>query len=113
MEQLADHKRELSTIHEDLISLDLENDHELVTQHVTLDNLQFECFHKVRKSMSAHLNVTADGKGVRLDVPTFDSDVLHWSQFWEQFKISIHDWPHLSNAEKLVYLHKQLRTARL
>ena len=36
VEQLADHKRELYTIHEDLISLDLENDHELVTQHVTL-----------------------------------------------------------------------------
>ena len=67
VEQLADHKRELSTFHEDLISLDLENDHELVTQHVTLDKLQFECFHKVKKLMSAHLDATspvADSKGV-------------------------------------------------
>ena len=62
--------------------------------------------------MSAHLSATApvaDGKGVRLpklDVPTFEGDVLHWAQFWEQFKISIHDRSHLSNAEKLVYLQQ-------
>ena len=45
--------------------------------------------------MSAHLNATAsvtDGKGVRLpklDIPTFDGDVLHWAQFWEQFKMIV------------------------
>ena len=50
----------------------------------------------------------ADGKGVRLpklDVPTFDGDILHW----EQFKISIHDQSHLSNAEKLVYLQQAVK----
>ena len=117
MEQLADHKHELSTIHEDPISLDLENDHKLVTQLVILNKLQFECSHKVKKLVSAHLNATApvvDSKGVRLpklDVPTFDGDVLHWGQFCEQFKISIHDCPPLSNAEKLVSCNKQLRMA--
>ena len=35
-EQLSDHKRELSTIYEDLISLDLDNDHELVIKHMAL-----------------------------------------------------------------------------
>ena len=115
MEQLADHKRELSTIHEDLMSLELENGHELVTQHVTLEKLQFECSHKVKKLMSAHLNATAlvaDGKGARphkLDIPTFDCDVLHWAHFWKQFKISIHDCPHLSNAEKLIYLQQAVK----
>ena len=115
MEQLADHKRELSTIHEDLISLDLENDHELVTQHVALERLQFECSHKIRKLMSTISKTNApvaDGKGVRLprlDVPTFGGDVLHWSQFWEQFKISVHDRPHLSDSEKLVYLQQAVK----
>ena len=68
MEQLADHKRELSTIHKDLISLDLENDHELVTQHVALEILLFEFSHKIRKLMSAISKANApvaDGKGVR------------------------------------------------
>ena len=115
MEQLADHKGELSTIHEDLISLDLENDHELVTQHVALQRLQFECSHKIRKLMSAisKANATvADGKRIRLpklDMHTFDGDVLHWSQFWEQFKISVHDQPHLSDSEKLVYLQQAVK----
>ena len=115
MEQLADHKRELSTIHEDLISLDLENDHELVTQHVDLERLQFECSHKVKKLMSTISKTNApvaDGKGVRLpklDVPTLDGDVLHWSQFWEQFKISVHDRPHLLDSEKLVYLQQAVK----
>ena len=65
--------------------------------------------------MSVHLNVTApvaDGKGVRLPklhVPTFDGDLLHWAQFWEQLKISLHDRPHLSNAEKLVYLQQAVK----
>ena len=54
----------------------------------------------------------ADGKGVRppkLDVPTFDGDVLQWSQFWEQFKISVHDRPHLSDSENLVYLQQAVK----
>ena len=61
--------------------------------------------------MSAHLDATtpvAGGKGVRLpklDVPTFDGDVLHWAQF----KISIRDQSHLSNAEKLVYLQQAVK----
>ena len=42
VEQLADHKRELSTVHEELISLDLENDHELVLKQITLEKLQQE-----------------------------------------------------------------------
>ena len=109
-EQLADYKRELSTIHEDLISLDFENDHELVTKHVALEKLQFKCSHTVKRL--THKTTALDGKGVRLpklDVPTFDGDVLHWAQFWEQFKISIHDRLHLSDSEKLVYLQQAVK----
>ena len=67
----------------------------MVTQHVAPERLQFECSHKKRKLMSAISKTNspvADGKGVRLpklDVPTFDDDVLHWSQFW----------PHLSDSK--------------
>ena len=40
---------------------------------------------------------------------TFDGDVLHWAQFSEQFKISIHDRPQLSDSEKLVYLQQAVK----
>ena len=52
MEQFADYKHELSTIHEDLISLDLDNDHELVTKHMALEKLQFKCSYRVKKLTS-------------------------------------------------------------
>ena len=35
--------------------------------------------------------------------------VLHWVHFWEQFKISIHDRPQLSESEKLVYLQQTVK----
>ena len=25
----------------------------------------------------------------KIDVPTFDGSILHWTTFWEQFEISI------------------------
>ena len=52
------------------------------------------------------------GLGVQLPklaVPTFDGNILHWRQFWEQFCVSIHNRPNLSNAEKLVYLQHALK----
>ena len=55
---------------------------------------------------------SSDGKGVKLpklDVPTFDGNILHWRSFWEQFCVSVHDRPNLSDPEKLVYLQQSLR----
>ena len=39
----------------------------------------------------------------------FDSDILHWQTFWEQFSIAIHDRANMSDTEKLVYLHHSLK----
>ena len=40
----------------------------------------------------------------KLDVPTFDGDILNWRTFWEQFCIAVHDRSYLTDAEKLAYL---------
>ena len=45
----------------------------------------------------------------KLDVPTFDGDILKWTTFGEQFMVSVHDRPHLSKAEKLAYLRHSLK----
>ena len=53
-----------------------------------------------------------DGKGVKLpklDVPTFDGDILNWNQFWEQFCVSVDSRMNLSDAEKLVYLQQAVK----
>ena len=104
-EQLFDHKKELTAVCEDLIALDLEEKDDLIILLAKLERLQFECSHKVKKLLSTGSAV--DGKGVKLpklDVPTFDGDILNWRQFWEQFSVSVHDRRTLSDAEKLAYL---------
>ena len=53
-----------------------------------------------------------DGKGVKLpkyEVPTFDGNLLNWRSFWEQFCVSVHDCPTLSDPEKFVYLQQALK----
>ena len=45
----------------------------------------------------------------KLEVPTFDGNVLNWTTFWEQFSISGHNRPNISDPEKLVYLQQALK----
>ena len=44
----------------------------------------------------------------KIDVPTFDGNILNWQMFWEQFSISIHERSSLSDTEKLVYFRHSL-----
>ena len=82
-----------------------------------LERVHFECSHKVKKLLISSTSGTpptpaVDGKGVKLpklDVPTFDGDILSWRQFWEQFVVSVHDRNKLSDAEKLVYLQHAIK----
>ena len=56
--------------------------------------------------------LSSDEKGVKLpklDVPTFDGNILNWRSFWEQFCVSVHDRSNLSDPEKLVYLQHSLK----
>ncbi len=79
----------------------------------------FDCSHKIKRKFNAHSVDTATaapsstiGGSVRLpklDVPTFDGNILSWRQFWEQFSVSIHDRRNISVAEKLVYLQQALK----
>ena len=108
----SDCKHELFVVHEDLITLDLDDDNPLVTQHASRVRLQFNCFHNVKKLISTCNSSNEEGKGVKLpkiDVPTFNGDVLNWTRFWDQFKVSVHDRTNISNAEKLVYLQQAIK----
>ena len=53
---------------------------------------------------------TSGAKLPKLEVPTFDGDLLKWKSFWDQFLVSIHDRTDLANAEKImVYLQNALK----
>ena len=115
--QLTTYGKELVAVYETLVTLDLEEEDDLFVQHAKLEKLHFSCSHKVRKILNSHAPSpvsapAADGKGLKLpkfEVPTFDGDILHWRQFWEQFSISVHDCSHLTDVEKLVYLRQAVK----
>ena len=48
-EQLIDYKKELASIYEELVSLDLDED-DLFFLHARLEKLHFACSHKVRRN---------------------------------------------------------------
>ena len=122
--QLSDHKTELSKIHAILLSVDDESEvGDQLSLHSRLEATLFDCFHLARRLLKTYKDFEAtatstagstdgSGSGVRLPklaVPTFDGNILNWRQFWEQFCVSIHNRPNLSNAEKLVYLQHALK----
>ena len=45
----------------------------------------------------------------KIDVPTFNGNILHWNTFWEQFEVSILSKTYLTNVEKLAYLRHALK----
>ena len=116
-EQLADYKKELAHLQTQLLSLDISDKDELVVEHSVLQDVLLNCSLKIKKlllgtSTSSPSSDSSNNKGVKLpklDVPTFDGNILNWKCFWEQFCISVHDRSNLSEAEKLVYLHHALK----
>ena len=117
-EQLSDCKKELADVRNSLLSLDLEEADELSTLQSKLEGEIFDCSLHVKKLLLASARPTesssspCDGKGVKLpklDVPTFDGDILHWRTFWEQFCVSVHDRSNLADSEKLIYLQQSLK----
>ena len=52
-------------------------------------------------------SVMPKATGVKLPkiaVPTFNGNILNWTDFWVQFEVVIHCKNHMKNAEKLAYL---------
>ena len=45
----------------------------------------------------------------KINVPTFDTDVLNWNRFWQQFNVVIHSKAQFNDAEKLAYLRDLLK----
>ena len=118
LEQLGDLKRELSAVYDELISLDLPDDHPLASQHAKLEKRRFDCSHRVKKLISSHASCSSGSailesdktsKLPKLDIPTFNGDILQWQPFWEQFEVSVHSRASLTNAEKLVYLQQAIK----
>ena len=119
-ERTNDIRRDLAGTRDDLHCMELDETDKLFELQDELESQVFNCCVGIKKllssasSSSEASSASPDTQGVKLpklDVPTFDGDILHWRSFWEQFRISVHDRTHLSDAEKLVYLQQSLKGA--
>lgn len=119
-EQLTDTKGELADIRRGLLSLGIQKGDKLETTAASLDKQIFNCGLQIKRLLyppASPLSAPAESadstsKGVRLpklNVPTFDRNILTWQTFWEQFCIAVHDHTNLTDAEKLVYFQNSLK----
>jgi hypothetical protein len=84
--------------------MELDESDKLFKLQDTLEGQVFDCSVEIKKLLSPARTKSDTStpppkhKGVRLpklDVPTFDGNLLNWRSFWEQFRISVHDRAHL------------------
>lgn len=120
-EKVADLRRDLAEIRDSPLVLGLDDSDTLMGVLARLEKGIFECSLRVKQLLQTAKPtpkdptaspVTSDGSGVKLpklDVPTFSGNILEWQSFWDQFRVSVHDRPHISDAEKLVYLRQALK----
>lgn len=80
-------------------------------QEGAIEKRIFDTSLQVRKLLQPTPGATS-GKGIKLpklEVPTFDGNILNWQSFWEMFCVSIHNRPELSDSEKLIYLQTAVK----
>ena len=91
-EDLGDLKREFGDVHSSLYSLEIEGDKISILLASVQDSV-FGCSLKLKKLTEKGKKLTTESDGVKLpklEVPTFDGDILQWKSFWEQFVVSVH-----------------------
>ena len=40
----------------------------------------------------------------KINVPSFDGNILSWTSFWERFQVTVHNKDNLQDGENLAYL---------
>ena len=94
-EQAASLKRDLSNVGERIALLD-EDRPDLADIEDTLDKALFKLSLQIKRLLNntpSKAPSTSDSSGVklpRIDVPTFDDNIVNWVIFWEQFEAAIH-----------------------
>ena len=87
---MSDVKKDLGSVRDSLLPLDFDDSDELNVTLAKLEKLIFDCSLHLKKLLKNCVvePSASDSKGVKLpklDVPTFNGDILNWKSFWEQF----------------------------
>ena len=113
-ERLGVLETELQDASRGILSLE-HDDANLSEQESTISQSLFDIRLRIKRLLSHPVKTASppvEGEGgvklPKLSVPPFDGNVVNWRSFWEQFRVSVHDKPKLSNVEKLAYLKHAL-----
>ena len=112
-EQIADAKSELKDVRASTLDTELVTEDPILRTQV---EIECRCSVDIKKRLHASIDTTtrdtppstSGAKLPKIEVPTFDGDLLKWKSFWEQFSISIHNRTGVTNAENMVYLQNAL-----
>ena len=113
-EQISSLKRDLSSVGERIALLE-EDRPDLSNLEDALDKTLFKLSLQIKRllnntpSSAPSIPSSSGVKLPRIDVPTFDGNIMNWVVFWEQFEAAIHSKHQLSNADKLTYLRHALK----
>lgn len=114
-EEISDYKKDLAALYEDLVTKDIDDDDALFAQHSQLERKVSSVSQKLKVLLATpSATPAAEATGIKLpklEVPTFDGNLIHWKQFWDQFATAVHSKTNLSSAEKIVYLQQALKDA--
>ena len=117
-EQITDLKAELKDANTCMLNLELVAEDPIIRTQDEIEQTIFRCSVAIRKRLCASTDATTcdtptsrapGAKLPKLEVPTFDGDILKWKSFWDQFSVSIHKRSDLTAAEKMVYLQNALK----
>ena len=114
-EQLSGIKTELTSVSDDILALDCDEG-ALSEQDTKLNQAVFDVRLKIKRLLQGKVKpapCSAEGgvKLPRLDIPTFNGNIVNCRSFWEQLSVSVHDRRKSSDSEKLTYLRHALRMA--
>ena len=113
-EQVGNIRKDLSDVICDLLSFQSE-ELDLLDEKDRLRKSLFQLSLQIKRLLQDRLSnpPTPESESCvnlpKIDVPTFDGNVLHWNTFWEQLEVSIHSKTHFMNEEKLTYLRQALK----
>ena len=111
-------KAKLKSLEREILSLDDYERRKERVSHVERDLFDLRVAVSCRMEESSKKELKGDKFGVpamagvnlpRIDIPTFDGNILNWSLFWEQFQAAVHDKPQLEKVDKLTYLRGALK----
>ncbi|XP_064396444.1 uncharacterized protein LOC135343372 [Halichondria panicea] len=114
-DQMIEIKVELTKLNTSLLTSDAAPEDAVMRDLAKTERTVFTCIITIKKRLcsinapAAMPSETSVTKLPKLELPTFQGDILRWKNFWEQFCVSVHERTTIPKEEKLMYLQNAIK----